>query len=396
MEASVSSRVMNRPGIFVFGAALATLLGAPTRAQDQNPAAPVQEFKLEGNEWKPGRVPVPGSDEAIIASARRDLARGEFHQAQRTLTEWIDLHEHETDNPWLPTALLLRGDAYLARGREEMALADYEDVVEKHPDSDCFPVALEREHDVALKYLGGLRRRVLGLRIDSGIPIAEEILVRVGERLPRSRLAERSLLALADYYYMSRDLPMSIETYDTFLVLYGPAWWQGKGGSAAASALRGDRGAGAPSEFSTKAVQRLTYSYIARFKGPRYDATPLNNAREIIQRARQHDPSIFESTGMGEALEARLEESVAAQMLTTARYYLTRNDPVSARLTLRRLVRKHPDTAACTRALELLERNKWSLTPGTPRSAPAPDATIPVTPATPNPETGSLGPSKSP
>lgn len=390
---------MPRPGNFVFGGVCgACVLALVPRAL---PAAQPQEFKLEGSAWVPGRVPTPGSDEAIIADARRDLARGEFLSAQNTLDQWLDIHEHESDNAWLPTAYLLRGDALLARGREEMALADYEEVVEKHPDSDCFPVALEREHDVALKYLGGLRRKVLGLRIDTGVPLAEDILVRVGERLPRSRLAERSLLALADFYYSSRDLSMSIEAYDTFLVLYGPTWWQGKqqsaraaldtasgalpagaGGNASIDAFRrlGSAG-GAQSEYSAKAIQRLTYSYIARFKGPRYDATPLHNAREIIRRARERDPSIFERDGMGEALESRLEESTAAQMLLSARYYLTRDDPVSARLTLRRLIAKHPQTAAATRAIELMERHQWPLAPRrAPRGGAAPASDITPTP----------------
>lgn len=365
---------MGRPGTLFLASVVVGAVAFRAGAQSN-------EYRLEGEKWVASRVPEAGSDEGVIASARQHLARGDAYRARRILDDWLDEHEHLETNAWVPVAYLLRGDAHLARGREEAALADYEEVVKRFPESDSFPIALEREHQVALKYLGGLRRKVLGFRLDSGIPLAEEILLRVCERLPRSRLAERSLLALADYYYAARELRLAVDCYDVFLILYGPKWWEGQsageGGAAPPSEsglrqlLGGRRGKGTESEFSTKAIQRLTYSYIAKFKGPRYDSTPLEDARTIIRKARANDPTIFEKDGIGEALEARLEESMAAQMLDTARFYLKRDDPVSARLTLRRLVKRHDQTAAAARGREMLAARGWSVESGRPKATKA-------------------------
>ena len=69
-----------------------------------------------------------------------------------------------------------------------------------------------------------------------------------------------------------------------------------------------------------------------------------------------------------------LDESAAAQMLTSARWHLRRSDEPSARLVLRRLVRKHPQTVASREAMELMKERGWPLPP---------DGVTPVAPATP-------------
>ena len=66
---------------------------------------------------------------------------------------------------------------------------------------------------------------------------------------------------------------------------------------------------------------------------------------------------------MTEALVARLDESAAAAMLTTARWYIKRDDPVSARLTLSRLVRRHPRTGAAQEALAVMQDLERLLAP---------------------------------
>ena len=64
---------------------------------------------------------------------------------------------------------------------------------------------------------------------------------------------------------------------------------------------------------------------------------------------------------MSDALVARLDESSAAQMLDTGTWYMKQSDAVSARLTFRRLIRKYPTTAAAARALEIMDREGWSI-----------------------------------
>ncbi len=329
------------------------LLGAGASAQ-------TKEFVLDPKgEWVQTRAPEEGSDEAMIARAREFLAQGEPGRAQGILTAWIE-SEGSQKSPYYAEAHLLRGDARLTRGREEDALRDYEVIALEYPGSEVFTKALERELEVAIQYLQGMGRRIpllLGLRLDSGASLAEEIIIRANERLPGSRLAEIGLLELADYYYAQRDLKMAVAAYDMFLLNFRR------------------------SEFRAKAMQRRVYANIARFKGPAYDATGLVDAKVQIDEFAREFPRDAERAGLTDAMSARLDESMAAQMLETAAFYLKRDDWVGARFTLRRLIRRHPQTAAASRAIETLRQRGWLEEPTPVKdAAPEPEAGVKVTP----------------
>jgi hypothetical protein len=155
-------------------------------------------YELNDSGWQAKKTPEPGTDAAIIAQARQLVADDKASDAIELLDGWIETHE-TSKSPMLPEAFLVRGDAHLADSDEYKALYDYERIAKDYPASDMFVKALERELDIAKLYLGGLRKKSLGfLRIDSGIPLAEEAIMRINERLPGSRLAERAMLTLAD------------------------------------------------------------------------------------------------------------------------------------------------------------------------------------------------------
>ncbi len=302
--------------------------------------------------WAVTRTPEPGSDEEFMLRARRLLAEGKASAAEDLLDGWIEKNGRG-ESPYRADAYLLRGDARTAQGDEEDAVRDYEVVVGEYPESDQFVVALEREMAIAIRYLNGLRRKFLGLRIDSGEVLGQEILVRVNQRLEGSRLAERALIELADFYYRTRDMISASTAYEIFLVLYPR------------------------SEYRAKAMQRRVSANIARFNGPKYDATGLVDAGVLIRDYIASDPDDAQAAGIDTELLARLEAARAAQMLDRAEWYLRREDRVSARFMLRRVVRRFPETPAGERAIELLAENGWGVADAAPSSAgadPAKDA----------------------
>jgi hypothetical protein len=312
----------------------------------------------EAGAWQATSVPAPGSDEEVMLRARQFLAENRPRQARSLLDDWLEKAE-DRQSPFLAEGYLLRGDAKLAMGREYDALKDYDiEVVSRFPGTPEFVQALEREYEIGKAYLNGLRRKFLGLRIDNAETLGQEIMVRINERLPGSRLAETALITLADYYYQKRELKMASQTYDVFVQLFPQ------------SAER------------QRAMQRRVYANVARFKGPRYDALGLIEARVLIRDFAQRYPAEAERAGMSDALVARIDESLAAQMLETANWYMTRKDEVSARFTLRRLLVKHPQTVAAQRAIEIMNARGWELV--APRPAPK-GQTAPMPAAGPEP-----------
>jgi tetratricopeptide (TPR) repeat protein len=338
----VSGRILDAMG----KAALRILLAVALLGVECVLAQPSEAVLGGDGRWEQVRAPEAETDEALVAEARRLLAEGRPREAEQILTRWIR-DNTRSGSPWLPTAYRLRGDAKLSRGREYRALFDYERVARDFPASEEFVKAVERQVDIGILYLNGLRRHLFGLRIAGAETVGEEALIRAAQRLPGSHVAERALFELAEYYYRKAELRQAATTYGIILEVFPD------------------------SRHRRRAMEQRVYANIAQFKGPRYDGSGLVEAAALIREYSRRWPADAQRAGLDSALLARLDESAAAQMLETARWYLRRGDPVSARFTLRRLVRKHPDTVSASRALDLMDRHGWT-PPREPADPPGP------------------------
>ena len=298
-----------------------------------------EEFTLsDDRDWVMTDAPEPGTDEAIIAEARRALADERPGRARTLMDDFIEANRGEA-NPWLPAAFRLRGDALVAMDQEYLALYDYETVAKEYPGSEEFRTTLRRELDIAHRYANGLKIRAFGMRFVDGGDLAIELYIRTHERTPGSELGEEALISLADYYYAKQDMVMASESYDLYLYNYP----------------------GGPNRL--KAFRRRIYADIIRFKGPDYDSTGLVNAQVQIRDFADRFPADAAEHGIDEGLATRIEESLAAQYLKAAEWYLGQDDDPSARYTIRRLVREYPDSIAATRGREIAATRGWDIEP---------------------------------
>lgn len=291
-------------------------------------------YKSDGQGgWTPEKAPVEGSDEAVLAQARRELAEDRASAACRTIDKWLKPRER-TFQPLVPQAYLIRADA-TAVSNEYEALFDYETIIKSFPGSPEYVTAIERELEIAVRYLNGLDRKQFGIRYINAEGVGEELLVRVHERLPGSQLGERAVIELGDYYYRELDLDSAAVVYQAFVANYPR------------------------SAYVMRAKQRQIFSNLGKFKGPRYDATSLLDSAALIRRFQNEYPSQAQSVGLDDALLTRIDESRAAQMLETADWYMERKDPVSARVVLRRLFKTYPQTGSGGKAYDLLKARGW-------------------------------------
>lgn len=295
------------------------------------------ELHLDASgQWVSRPGPEPGTDEAMLVEARRLLAEGEPSRAYRLVDPWIEEHRR-SEHPLLAEAYLIRADALTADDDEYEALYDYELICKRFPGTEEFAKAVERELDIGVRYVNGLKYKRFGFRWMDGTREGVELLIRVQERMPGSRLAERAAIELADHYYRERELELASEMYDIFLKTYPR------------------------SEHRKKAMLRRVITNIARFNGARYDATGLVEARALIGEFRDTFPVDAQQAGLDDTLVARLDEALAAQMLDRAKVYERRRDPVSARFMLRKLLKRHPTTGAAERAAEMMDERGWTV-----------------------------------
>lgn len=314
------------------------------------------ELRLDpAGEWEQTDAPLPGSPEAILAEARRAIANDRPGAAKLALDPWIKANER-SGNPLLAEAILLRGDAHTALGDEYEALYDYERVIKEFPATESYTLAVERELNIGVRYVNGMRRRFFGFRILDAEDVGEELLIRVQERLPGSRTAERAGIELADQYYRARRLELASDAYDLFVQLYPR------------------------SQYVPKAMERRIYATIAAYKGPRYDPAPLLDAQVLVRRFATFYPAKAQEAGLDDALVARLDDSAAQELIESARWYLTRDDEVSARYVLKRLIRTHPRSGAAQQAYTFMVEKGWIEPP------PADEDPAPAQPQPPEPQ----------
>jgi tetratricopeptide (TPR) repeat protein len=287
------------------------------------------------------------SEAGQLRQAQLALARGEAPRALNLVTGWL---ERYPASRLRPVGLLIKGDSLLTLGDEYKALYEYEEIARKYAASEVFVTALEREFEVATAYANGLRRKFMGtFRWLSGDDEAQELLIRIQERLPGSELAERAGMELADFYFRKRDLQMAADAYDLFVRNYPK------------------------SRQVEKAKLRHIYSLCASYKGPLHDARGLFEASERLRDLQVTDPITAQRVG-ADALLVRIYESEAMKLLVEAEWYAYVDDPISAERIIRTIMRKYPKSIAALNALRAmptlyarLPRNVTSSCPDYPR-----------------------------
>lgn len=301
------------------GAILLVVTGAPAQ----------EKYELtDTDEWLLVDSADPSTPAGQLAAARRALAAGEARRAETLAAEWIERYPRD---PLLPEAYLLKADSLRTRGEYYQALFDYEFVARGYPASEVFVTVIQRELEIGVLYAHGAKRLWLGMRILNADEVAQELLIRVQERMPGSRLAEEAAIELADFYFRKREMRLAVEMYSIFLENHPQ------------------------SDQVSKARRRLIYSELATFKGPPFDASGLHEARARLNELIAVEPAAAERIG-ADALLTRIDESDAQKLLVTARWYLRTGDPIATELIVRRLVKRYPRTVAAVDALRLMQR----------------------------------------
>ncbi|MCZ6835169.1 MAG: outer membrane protein assembly factor BamD [Planctomycetota bacterium] len=300
---------------------LLVMAGTPTSALAQE-----RMTLSDSDDWVASGQIDPGTPEGQLAQIRKLLAEGDPKRAENFANVWLERHR---GHPMEPEAYLLRGDSFRDRGDYYESLFDYEFIARSYPGSEVFVKALERELEVATLYAGGLKRKLWGMRIVNADDEAQELMIRVQERLPGSHLAEEAGIKLSDFYFSRKRMSLAVESYELFIENYPR------------------------SDHISKARRRLISAHLASFKGPEFDASGLYEARALLHQYQVLEPSAAQRAG-ADAWLVRIDESDAKKMLTTAQWYLRRRNPVSAEITIRKLILTYPNSVATAEALRLM------------------------------------------
>ncbi len=293
---------------------------APTHAQE------TYTLDEKTDQWILTNAPSPGTPEAQLAVAAKQLAKGDNQEAMRLASIWMTRHKR---HPLMGEAHLIHGDALFAESYYYESLFDYEIVARDFYGTQAAIKANEREYQIATMFANGTKKLAWGMRIADATDEAEELLIRIQERLPRSPLAESAAMELADLYYKRKKMKLANDMYLIFVENYPK------------------------SEEINKAQARLIYTRLATYRGPSFNDSGLLDARKELLQLQRLNQSLA-NTVDSPALITRIDESIGQKILRTAKWYLDTNNPIAAEYTTRRLIQKHENTAAAIEALEHL------------------------------------------
>ena len=296
-----------------------------------------ERYVLESGQWSKQATIDPATAHGQLQLVRRALAQDNPDQALEEINLWIEKH---TEHPRMAEAWLLRGDCQIAGGQYYKALYDYEHVIRQYPASDAFTTALEREYRIAKIFASGVKRKWLGMRLLSAAGEAEEIFIRIQERIPGSETGEMASLALGNFYFDRAQMTSAAEAYELFLDNYPE------------------------SQYVERAMLGLIQASLATFKGPRFDTTGLIEAAQRIKTFQEQFPAAAERIGT-DALLVRINESLALTMLFTAQWYEKRHQQHESIYVYQQVLKNYSQTAAAAEAMTSLSRLSAPIVAGT-------------------------------
>ncbi len=171
-------------------------------------------YKLGEGGWAAAAMEPAAAPDRDVAAMRALLAEGRFDEAEAAASAWLDATPGAAAEA---DVLLARGDARVGQNRLWRALYDYERLLTTHPGSDAYLEAVSRELAIAKLFIGGWKRKLLGVRVLPTDGEGAELLVRVQERAPGSDLAEDAALTLADHFFAKQQMAQAAEMYDLLL-----------------------------------------------------------------------------------------------------------------------------------------------------------------------------------
>jgi outer membrane protein assembly factor BamD (BamD/ComL family) len=310
-----------------------------------------------GGDWP--QVEVPTSQAADAPNPTLDrvellLQDSQNRSAEKAAVQWVVSHKQ---HPQRARGLFLIARALYQYGNRVRAFYYLDELLDDYPDSPYYYPALEMQYQIADAYLKGYKRRFLRIPMfhaeDEGI----EMLYRIQQRSPGSPLAERALLRTANYYYNDQQYDFAADTYGAYLRTYprSPA--------------------------SARVKLRQAYSMYAQFRGLRFDATPMIDAREQLREVVAQHEDLAAQENIPTLLE-QIDRNLARKLYVTAGFYRRTHQPRGAAYTYRYIEKAYPTTPEAQKASVALK----ALPAGSLNDVPEPAITPDYGPGSPQEE----------
>jgi outer membrane assembly lipoprotein YfiO len=298
--------------------------------------------ELRGGRWVEIELPAtrPAVDPALLRIEQLIQDR-KYSAAMKSAVAWL---KRNPDSPVRDRALFLMAEALYHYGNRIKAFYYLDELLDTYPESPLYHQALERQYQIADAFLNGYKRRFLKIPMFGAEDEAIEMLYRIQQRAPGSPLAEKALLRTADYYYADAQYDLAEDAYAAYAKSYPR------------------------SPVLPRVRLRQAYSNLAQFRGLKFDATPVIDAKAQLQDIVRDYPDLAAQENIPAVLE-RIDNTFARKLAVTAEFYRRTRQPQAAAYTYSLLLKNYPDSTEAPRAQQILiqlgEASPATTQPGT-------------------------------
>lgn len=260
----------------------------------------------------------PGDE---VDEGRKLLAEGNWRAARGILKKWT---KKNADDERYYEGLLLLGETYY-EGRDFWNAAERYQQVADNTAGDLFHLAQSRTVDCARAFFAGEKRILWGFIPLPAYNDGADLLDKVWQRAPGTRLGEFALKLKADFHYDRGDMDLAKDDYANLVQQYPSG------------------------RFIQIAMLRAAQTAEASFPGVKYDDRALVDADERYHQFASQFPPLAEK----EAVAARLEgirQTRADKDLDIAGWYERTKARDAAVFYYQRIEKDWPDTLAAAEA----------------------------------------------
>ena len=292
----------------------------------------------DGREWESVNAS-PREQYGLAIAKLKDLVR--TGQADAVVDVLSELKDEFPQYVGPDLDLFVEGELQYYEDHYPKALKKYEKLLKDYPGSEFAEAVLEREFKIAKAYLGGRKKKVLGLfkisgRAD-GIEMMERISDRAGLDDPNS-IGLRAAIAVAEHYELREK---HLEAYLKWSEI-ASYWETGPIGKKALLRMAENN--------------LLAYNQARPHRRPLLDASKLISAKTYFEKYALRYPAEAKRHKIPEKLK-QIDEQMAHKQLTTGQYYQRMGKTQAANLYFDTVVQNWPRTKAAETARQAREQN---------------------------------------
>jgi outer membrane protein assembly factor BamD (BamD/ComL family) len=227
----------------------------------------------------------------------------------------------------------MKAEMLFCEGKFTKAVRSYDKFLAEFPTSKLYEAAMEREFGIATAFLGGQKKRVLGVfmmsRYDEGVKVMEKITDRAGD----AAIGVKAAVAVAEHYEKRGKFAEAYQKWSEV----SSRWPTGQIGKDALLSMARCKHAG--------------------YKGPRFNGSDLISARSYYENFKLRYPEEAKKIDADKILK-QIDEQLAYKEFSTGKFYQESGDKQAADLYYQMVVNNWPDSTAAKMAKDAMKEKE--------------------------------------